>query len=170
MATVMRMSRGGRKKAPFYHIVVADSRMPRDGRYIERLGYHNPFAQGQEEGFKIDTDRVTYWHSVGAQTSDALAKLFVKHNTGPESVRAEFTKRLDARKELKKDELEAKRKAEAEAKAAKEAEAKAAAEAEAAEAKAAEEAAAAEAKAAEAEATTEEAPAAEEEAKAADAS
>ncbi len=160
MATVMRMSRGGRKKAPFYHIVVADSRMPRDGRYIERLGHHNPFAKGQEEGFKIDADRVNYWHSVGAQTSDALAKLFIKHNTGPESVRAEFTKRLDARKELKKDELAEKRAAEAAAAAEKEAEAKAAAEAAAAEAKAAEEtakaeAAAAEAPAAEAEATEE---------------
>lgn len=163
MATVMRMSRGGRKKAPFYHIVVADSRSPRDGRYIERLGYYNPFAQGGEEGFKIDTDRVQHWHSVGAKTSDALAKLFVANNTGPDAVRAEFTKRLDARKELKKDELAAKRKAEEEAKAAKEAEAKAAAEAEAAEAKAAEEAAAAEAKASE-EAAAAEAPA--EEAKA----
>lgn len=146
----MRMSRGGRKKAPFYQIVVADSRMPRDGRYIERIGFYNPMAKDGQESFRIDAERVDYWHGVGAKASDVLAKLFVKHNTGPEAIRADITKRLDARKELKKDELEAKRKAEAEAKAAQEAEEKAAAEQAKLEAAAAEEAAKAEAAAAEA--------------------
>lgn len=121
MATVMRMSRGGRKKTPFYHIVVADSRMPRDGRYIERLGYYNPFAKGQEKSFVLNEERAAYWYGVGAQASDGLSKVLVKQNAGPEGARAAFTKRNNARIELKKVEIEAKKKAEAEAKAAEEA-------------------------------------------------
>ncbi|MDD9912605.1 MAG: 30S ribosomal protein S16 [Alphaproteobacteria bacterium] len=148
MSVKIRLSRGGRKKLPFYHIVAADARSPRDGRFIERLGYYNPMAKEGEIAFHIKEDRLNYWHSVGAQTNDAVAKLLVETNQGPQSIRDAFTKRKNARIELKKDELEAKRKA-------KEAEEKAAAEAKAAE----EAAAAAEAKAAEEAAASEEAPA-----------
>ncbi|MEM5535682.1 30S ribosomal protein S16 [Neptuniibacter pectenicola] len=74
MVTI-RLSRGGAKKRPFYHISVADSRNARDGRFIERVGFFNPTARGQEEGLRIDLDRVEYWQSKGAQLSERVAKL-----------------------------------------------------------------------------------------------
>ncbi len=74
MVTI-RLARGGAKKRPFYHIVVTDSRNRRDGRYIERLGFYNPVATGQEEKLRFDQERVTYWISQGAQPSDRVAKL-----------------------------------------------------------------------------------------------
>jgi small subunit ribosomal protein S16 len=74
MVTI-RLARGGAKDKPFYHVVVADSRNKRDGRYIERLGFFNPLAQGNEEKLRLDTARVEYWRSVGAQPSDRVAKL-----------------------------------------------------------------------------------------------
>lgn len=72
---VIRLSRGGSKKRPFYHISVADSRNARDGRFIERVGFFNPVARGQEERMRISLDRVEYWVSKGAQTSDRVAQL-----------------------------------------------------------------------------------------------
>jgi len=78
MVTI-RLSRTGAKKKPFYHIVVTDSRKKRDGRSIERLGFFNPTATGQEVPLKIDMERVNYWVSHGAQTSDRVAKL-IKDN------------------------------------------------------------------------------------------
>jgi small subunit ribosomal protein S16 len=74
MVTI-RLSRGGAKKQPFYHIDVKDSRTSRDGRYIERLGYFNPCARGSEERLVLDLERITHWKSVGAQTSDRVAQL-----------------------------------------------------------------------------------------------
>lgn len=74
MVTI-RLSRGGSKKRPFYHLNVADSRRARDGRYIERLGFFNPVARGQEERLRIDLDRVNHWVSQGAQLSDRAAQL-----------------------------------------------------------------------------------------------
>jgi small subunit ribosomal protein S16 len=71
----IRLSRGGAKKKPFYHIVVADSRKSRDGRNIERLGFFNPVAQGQEERLRLDLERVDYWTGVGAQISDRVKSL-----------------------------------------------------------------------------------------------
>ena len=71
----IRLSRGGAKKQPFYHIVVADSRKPRDGRNIERLGFFNPVARGQEERLRVDSERVAFWQSQGAQLSERVAKL-----------------------------------------------------------------------------------------------
>jgi small subunit ribosomal protein S16 len=75
MVTI-RLSRGGAKKRPFYHIVATDSRSPRDGRSVERLGYFNPVASGKEVRLHIVTERVQYWLSKGAQISDRVAKLF----------------------------------------------------------------------------------------------
>jgi small subunit ribosomal protein S16 len=72
------MARGGAKKRPFYNIVVTDSRNKRDGRYIERLGFFNPVARGQEETLRLDLDRVTHWISQGAQASDRVAKLILE--------------------------------------------------------------------------------------------
>ena len=74
MVTI-RLSRGGAKKRPFYHIVVTDSRNRRDGRYIERLGYFNPIAAGGERKLKLDLERADYWVSQGAQSSDRVANL-----------------------------------------------------------------------------------------------
>ena len=72
---VIRMARGGAKNRPFYNIVVADSRMPRDGRFIERIGYYNPKAAEHEAKYRLRLDRVTHWISQGAQPSDAVRKL-----------------------------------------------------------------------------------------------
>ncbi len=74
MVTI-RLSRGGAKKRPFYTIVVTDSRSARDGRYIERVGFFNPVATGGEQRLVFDRDRVDYWLSQGAKTSDRVGKL-----------------------------------------------------------------------------------------------
>lgn len=72
---VIRLSRGGSKKRPFYHLVAADKRCPRDGKYLERLGYFNPFAEGKAIRLKVSMDRVNYWKSVGAQLSARVNSL-----------------------------------------------------------------------------------------------
>jgi small subunit ribosomal protein S16 len=74
MVTI-RLSRGGSKKRPFYHFTVTDSRRSRDGRFIERVGFFNPVARGQEERLRVDTDRIEYWQGQGAQLSERVAKL-----------------------------------------------------------------------------------------------
>ena len=74
MVTI-RLSRGGAKNRPFYHVVVTDSRSGRDGRYIERIGFFNPLARGNEEKLRLDSERVEYWKSNGAQPSDRVARL-----------------------------------------------------------------------------------------------
>jgi small subunit ribosomal protein S16 len=71
----IRLARGGAKKRPFYHIVVADSRNKRDGRRIERIGFYNPLAKGQEERLRVDLERVDYWTGVGAQVSERVQNL-----------------------------------------------------------------------------------------------
>ena len=72
---VIRLSRGGAKARPFYNIVVADKRVRRDGRFIERLGFYNPSAKGGEEGLRIAQDRLTHWLGVGAQASPTVLRL-----------------------------------------------------------------------------------------------
>ena len=74
MVTI-RLSRGGSKKRPFYHITVTDSRRSRDGRFIERVGFFNPVARGQEERLRVDNARVDHWVSQGAQISDRVKGL-----------------------------------------------------------------------------------------------
>ncbi len=74
MVTI-RLSRGGAKKRPFYHVVVADSRSRRDGKYIERIGFFNPIARGQESRLRLDAERVQYWLGTGAKASDRVASL-----------------------------------------------------------------------------------------------
>ena len=74
MVTI-RLSRGGAKKRPFYQITVADSRNARDGRFIERIGFFNPLARGEEESLRLSLDRVEYWMSKGAQPSERVAQL-----------------------------------------------------------------------------------------------
>jgi len=72
---IIRLTRGGAKKKPFYHVVVADSRRARDGRVIERIGFFNPLAKGQEERLRLDQSRIDHWIGQGAQPSDRVAKL-----------------------------------------------------------------------------------------------
>lgn len=74
MVTI-RLSRGGAKKRPFYHVVVADSRSRRDGKYIERIGFFNPIARGGEVRLRIDGERANYWLGTGAKASDRVASL-----------------------------------------------------------------------------------------------
>jgi small subunit ribosomal protein S16 len=71
----IRLSRGGARKHPFYHIVVTDSRKARDGRKIERVGFFNPVARGKEERLRVDLQRVEYWTAVGAQVSERVKSL-----------------------------------------------------------------------------------------------
>jgi small subunit ribosomal protein S16 len=78
----IRLSRAGAKKRPFYHLVVTDSRNRRDGRYIERLGFFNPVAKGNEEELRIDVERVQYWIGQGAQPSDRVASLLKAKEKG----------------------------------------------------------------------------------------
>ena len=74
MVTI-RLARGGAKKKPFYHITVSDSRNARDGRFIERIGFFNPLAKGQEEKLRLDLERLAYWKSQGAQLSSRVSGL-----------------------------------------------------------------------------------------------
>lgn len=71
----IRLTRGGAKKRPFYHVVVSDSRAARGGRFIERVGFFNPIATGGEERLRIDLARVDHWSSHGAQVTDRVADL-----------------------------------------------------------------------------------------------
>jgi len=74
MVTI-RLARGGSKKRPFYHLTVTDSRNSRDGRFIERVGFFNPVARGQEERLRVNRERVEFWLGQGAQASDRVAQL-----------------------------------------------------------------------------------------------
>jgi len=74
MVTI-RLARGGAKKRPFYHIVVTDSRNARDGRFIERLGYFNPVAAGQDKRLSLDSGRTSFWLEKGARPSQRVASL-----------------------------------------------------------------------------------------------
>ena len=76
MAMKIRLARGGSKKRPFYRIVAADSRMPRDGRYIEKLGTYNPLLpKDSEERVKMNMERIQYWLSEGAQPTDRISRM-----------------------------------------------------------------------------------------------
>lgn len=72
----IRLTRGGAKKRPFYHIIVTDSRSARDGRNIERVGFYNPVAAGAEKRVELNAERMQYWIGQGAQMTDKVADLF----------------------------------------------------------------------------------------------
>ena len=98
---VIRLSRSGAKKKPYYFITVADSRNARDGAFIERLGFYNPSAKGQEETLRIDIEKIDEWVSKGAQVSERVKRLISDSKLSPEE--------LDARKASKKDKADAKK-------------------------------------------------------------
>ena len=123
---IIRLARSGAKKNPYYFVTVADERKPRDGSFIERLGFFNPSARGQEERLRIDLEKLDQWVSKGAQLSDRVKKLVKDAKLSPEELQA----KLDAKKQKAEEkkalaEKAAKEAAEAEAKAAEEAEAEA---------------------------------------------
>ncbi|GAB4383879.1 30S ribosomal protein S16 [Albidovulum sp.] len=127
MAMKIRLARGGSKKRPFYSIVAADSRMPRDGRFIEKLGTYNPLLpKDSEERVRMNLERVQYWLGQGAQPTDRIARMLEAAGVKPKA----------ERKNLKKGEPGEKAKKRAAEKAEKAAAASAAAAAPAAEAEA----------------------------------
>jgi small subunit ribosomal protein S16 len=79
---VIRLARAGSKKRPFYYIVVADQRFARDGRFIERIGFFNPVAQGREELIRLSRERVDHWVAKGAQMSVRVASLVKQWDEG----------------------------------------------------------------------------------------
>lgn len=81
MVTI-RLARGGAKKRPFYHLTVTDSRTSRDGRYIERIGFFNPVARGNQERLRVDLDRIEHWVGQGAQLSDRVSSLVAEAKKG----------------------------------------------------------------------------------------
>lgn len=126
----MRLARHGAKKRPYYHIVVADKRAPRDGRFIERIGSYNPMLPSEhEDRVKFDEDRVKHWLSVGAQPTDRVALFLsnagiIKKKDRPETPKQSAPKaKAQERMRLEAEAKEA-AKAEAEAKKAEEAAAK----------------------------------------------
>ncbi|WP_439141529.1 30S ribosomal protein S16 [Pseudooctadecabacter sp.] len=93
MAMKIRLARGGSKKRPFYRIVAADSRMPRDGRYVEKLGTYNPLlAKDSEERVKMDMERVQYWLDQGAQPTDRISRFLEAAGVAETKERANLKK------------------------------------------------------------------------------
>jgi len=129
MAMKIRLARGGSKKRPFYRVVAADSRMPRDGRFIEKLGTYNPqLPKDSEERVKLNVERVQHWLAQGAQPTDRIARMLEAAGVTPKTARNNPKKAVPGKKAQDR----------ADAKAAKAAEAAAAAAAPAAEEAAAE--------------------------------
>ena len=91
---IIRLARSGSKKNPYYFITVADERRPRDGSFIERLGFFNPTASGQEERLRIDIDKINEWISKGAQISERVKSLIKESKLTPE----EFAAKIEAKK------------------------------------------------------------------------
>lgn len=103
---VIRLARAGAKKSPFYHIVVADSRFARGGRFIERLGFYNPMARGPEITLQLDQERMTYWAGCGATPSPRVLLLLKNAKNGEK-----INKPTPTKAELKTAQIEASQKA-----------------------------------------------------------
>jgi len=98
MALKIRMARGGAKKRPFYRVVVADSRSPRDGRFIEKIGTHNPMvAKDHPDRLHLDLERAKHWISVGAQPSDRVARFLGQAGVIPMPAQRQQTKKSQPR-------------------------------------------------------------------------
>lgn len=122
MAMKIRLARGGSKKRPFYRVVAADSRMPRDGRYVEKLGTYNPLLpKDSEERVKLDMERVNYWLSEGAQPSDRVARFLEASGVLAKTERNNPEKAVPGKKAQERVEEKAQKVADAE-EAAKQAE------------------------------------------------
>ncbi|MEM9796772.1 MAG: 30S ribosomal protein S16 [Pseudomonadota bacterium] len=103
MAMKIRLARGGSKKRPFYRIVAADSRMARDGRFIEKLGTYNPLLpKDSEERVKMDMERVQYWLAQGAQPTDRVARFLEAADVMPKKERANMKKAEPGKKAVER--------------------------------------------------------------------
>lgn len=123
MAVHIRLARGGSKKRPFYRIVAADSRMPRDGRYIERLGIYNPLLpKDSEERVRMDLERIQHWLGQGAQPTDRIARMLEAAGVLEKKTRANPQKAKPGKKEAERAEKRAERQRGIEAAASKPAE------------------------------------------------
>lgn len=124
MAMKIRLARGGSKKRPFYRIVAADSRMPRDGRFVEKLGTYNPLLpKDSEDRVKMDMERVQHWLSEGAQPTDRISRMLeaagvLEKKTRNNPNKAKPGEKAEARIQEKADKAEAAKEAAAEAAAA----------------------------------------------------
>ncbi len=124
MAMKIRLARGGSKKRPFYRIVAADSRMPRDGRFIEKLGTYNPLlAKDSEDRVKMDAERVQYWLDQGAQPTDRISRFLEAAGHKPKTERNNPNKAKPGKKAQERAEERAAKAAEAAAPAEEAAEA-----------------------------------------------
>ncbi|MBH56248.1 MAG: 30S ribosomal protein S16 [Planctomycetaceae bacterium] len=113
---VVRLAKSGAKKNPYYFITVADSRKPRDGAFIERLGFFNPSAEGSEERMRFNIERLDHWISQGAQLSDKVKELAKDARLSPDELQAKLDAKIDKRAQ-KKEAKKAQKLAELEAKA-----------------------------------------------------
>ena len=110
MAMKIRLARGGSKKRPFYSIVATDSRMPRDGRFIEKLGTYNPLLpKDSEDRVKMNMERVQYWLSQGAQPTDRIARFLEAAGVRAKATRANMQKAEPGDKAKKRAEEKAKK-------------------------------------------------------------
>ncbi|MCR9147384.1 MAG: 30S ribosomal protein S16 [Rhodobacteraceae bacterium] len=114
MAMKIRLARGGSKKRPFYRIVAADSRMPRDGRFIEKLGIYNPLLpKDSEERVKMNVERVQYWIDQGAQPSERISRFLEAAGIVEKKERANLKKGTPGKKAQERAEEKAEKAAEA---------------------------------------------------------
>ena len=116
MAMKIRLARGGSKKRPFYRIVAADSRMPRDGRFIEKLGTYNPLLpKDSEERVKMDVERVQHWIAQGAQPTDRIARMLEAAGVREKATRNNPKKGTPGKKAVERAEEKAAKAADADA-------------------------------------------------------
>jgi small subunit ribosomal protein S16 len=114
MAVKIRLARGGSKKRPFYRIVVADSRMPRDGRFIEKVGTYSPLlAKDSEDRVRMDVERIQYWLGQGAQATDRVSRFLEAADILPKKDRANLKKGTPGKKAQERAETKAAKAAEA---------------------------------------------------------
>lgn len=106
---VIRLSRGGTNKRPFYHVVVADRRFASGGRYLERVGFYNPIASGADTYMRLDKERLQYWVSQGAQATDRVKDLIKEYNSFGEISGADYTLKSAPKNEKKAKRKEAKK-------------------------------------------------------------
>jgi len=92
---IIRLSRSGSKNRPYFNVVVADSKMRRDGRFIERVGFYNPMARVGAEALKLNSERITYWQSHGALLSETMSRIVKLNAKGPEGLAEMKKKDLD---------------------------------------------------------------------------
>lgn len=117
---VIRLSRGGSAKSAFYHIMVADRRKPRDGRFIECVGYYNPVARGQDIRLKLESERIQYWISKGAKATERVMHLINELQNSPEKAQQAAPRKGEQKRQQEELSAKAHKKAEAEKKASKE--------------------------------------------------